>query len=150
MSTPVSRRTFLSAVGSLPILVTPPVLFNAAAQDRPSSKWFRYGAGVDDAWAVSGHPDKPMQVSVTRKGMELRRMSHRVLVLYPRPSSAYDVAITKILQVFEAKTLDTQFTVINFEMNDGRGKDALTFAEANEFDLIFGMGSESTAWLYDN
>jgi putative ABC transport system substrate-binding protein len=93
---------------------------------------------------------KPMQVSITRKGMELRRTSQRVLVLYPRPSSAYDVAITKILQVFESKALDAQFTIMNFEMNDARGTEAVKYAERNEYDLIFGMGSESTAWLYDN
>jgi putative tryptophan/tyrosine transport system substrate-binding protein len=150
MSHGVSRRSFLSAVSAIPLLSGSSILLPAAAQDRPSAKWFRYGAGIEDSWEISGDPLKPMQVSVTRKGMELRRTSQRVLVLYPRPSSAYDVAITKILQVFESKALDSQFTIINFEMNDARGRDAVKFAERNEFDLIFGMGSESTAWLYEN
>jgi putative ABC transport system substrate-binding protein len=150
MSFGVSRRSFLSAVGAIPLLLTSSFLCPAAAQDRAASKWFRYGAGIENAWDVSGDPAKPMQFSVTRKGMELRRSSQRVLVLYPRPSSAYDVAITKILQVFESKALDAQFTIVNFEMNDARGKEALKFAERNEYDLIFAMGSESTAWLYDH
>lgn len=150
MSHGVSRRSFLSAVGAVPILLSSPLICAAGAQVRPNSKWFRYGAAVEEAWDVSGDPAKPMQFAVTRKGMELRRTSQRVLVLYPRPSSAYDVAITKILQVFESKALDAQFTIMNFEMNDGRGQDALRYAEKNEYDLIFGMGSESTAWLYDN
>jgi putative tryptophan/tyrosine transport system substrate-binding protein len=145
----VSRRGFLSAVGAIPLL-TSSFVYRAAAQDRASSKWFRYGAGVEESWDISGNPAQPMQFSITRKGMELRRSSQRVLVLYPRPSSAYDVAITKILQVFESKALDAQFTVVNFEMNDARGKEAVKFAEANEYDLIFAMGSESTAWLYDH
>ena len=150
MSYGVSRRSFLSAVGAVPVLLSPALLRTAIAQARPSSKWFRYGAAVEDSWDISGDPSKPMQFSVTRKGMELRRSSQRVLVLYPRPSSAYDVAITKILQVFESKALDAQFTIMNFEMNDARGTEAVKYAERNEYDLIFGMGSESTAWLYDN
>lgn len=150
MSSGVSRRRFLSVVGAIPLLSASSLLRPAAAQNRPGSKWFRYGTGVEDFWDVSGDPAKPMQFSITRKGMELRRSSQRVLVLYPRPSSAYDVAITKILQVFESKALDAQFAIVNFEMNDARGKEALKFAERNEYDLIFAMGSESTAWLYDN
>jgi putative ABC transport system substrate-binding protein len=150
MSGRLSRRSFLSAVGAAPLLLVSSLKIPAMAQDRAPSKWFRYGAGTEDSWDISGDPAKPMQFSITRKGLELRRSSQRVLVLYPRPSSAYDVAITKILQVFEAKALDAQFTVINFEMNDARGKEALKFAESNEYDLIFAMGSESTAWLYDN
>jgi putative ABC transport system substrate-binding protein len=150
MSHGVSRRRLLSAVSAIPFVLSCSLIYPAAAQDRPSSKWFRYGAGVENAWDVSDDPAKPMQISITRKGMELRRSSQRVLVLYPRPSSAYDIAITKILQVFESKSLDAQFTIVNFEMNDTRGSEAIRYAESNEYDLIFGMGSESTAWLYDH
>jgi putative tryptophan/tyrosine transport system substrate-binding protein len=149
MSSGVSRRGVICAMGTTP-LFTFSLVRLAAAEPMPISKWFRYGAEVDKFWAVSGDPAKPMQFSITRKGMELRRSSQRVLVLYPRPSSAYDVAITKILQVFESKALDAQFTVVNFQMDDARGKEAIKFAEANEYDLIFAMGSESTAWLYDH
>ena len=67
------------------------------------------------------------------------------MVLYPRPSSAYDIAITKILHVFESKELNAEFTVINFEMDDKKGAAALQFAEKSKADLIFAMGSESTA-----
>ena len=41
-------------------------------------------------------------------------------------------------------------TVINFNMKDAAGTDAIRFAETNKIDLIFAMGSESTAWLFDN
>jgi putative tryptophan/tyrosine transport system substrate-binding protein len=121
----------------------------AGAQERYSSKWFRYGAGIDTAWEVAADPANPMHVSIHRKGGEERGPRKRVLVLYPRPSSAYDTAITKILHVFESKELNAEFSVINFEMSDKRGADALDFAARNKFDLIFAMGSESTAWLYD-
>jgi putative ABC transport system substrate-binding protein len=114
-------------------------------------EWFQeIGVGA----AVLGRRDqaratRPFHVTVSPKG-DRSRSPKRVLVLYPRPSSAYDIAITKILQVFRSKTIDAEFRVINFEMDDKRGREALRFAEDEKFDLIFGMGSESTAWLYDN
>jgi putative ABC transport system substrate-binding protein len=122
--------------------------FPALANEPSISKWFRYGDGVEKAWKVAVDPGKPLEVSIVRKGTAARA-PRRVLVLYPRPSSAYDIAITKILQVFEAKGLNVEFKIINFEMNDARGLDALKLAEANKIDLIFAMGSESTAWLYE-
>jgi putative tryptophan/tyrosine transport system substrate-binding protein len=90
-----------------------------------------------------------MQAMAGRKG-EDHGPAKRILVLYPRPSSADDLAITKILQVFETKGVSTHFTVINFTMDDRRGTEAIQFAEKNKVDLIFSMGSESTAWLYDH
>ena len=91
-----------------------------------------------------------MKVSVRRKDGDLLGARKRVFVLYPRPSSAYDIAITKILHVFESKEVNAEFTVVNFDMDDKKGAAALQFAERNKSDLIFAMGSESTAWLYDN
>ena len=74
----------------------------------------------------------------------------RILVLYPRPSSAYDTAITEMLRTFAARDINSHIEVVNFELNDARGKAALQEAEKNKVDLIFAMGSESAAWVYDN
>jgi putative ABC transport system substrate-binding protein len=144
----VARRWSVR-LGILAALLTglPPL---AAAQTVLVSKWFRYGAGIDSAWSIVADPGNSMHVSIRRKGAEPRGARKQVLVLYPRPSSAYDIAITKILHVFEGKELAADFTVINFEMNDAEGKQALQFAESNKVDLIFAMGSESTAWLHDH
>lgn len=120
----------------------------ARADEKAASKWFRYGSDLNEAWRVSADPADPMKMTITREGMRLKSTRH-VLVLYPRPSSAYDVAITKMLHVFAAKNIDVDITVINFDMDNARGAEALSFAERNQFDLIFAMGSESTAWLYE-
>jgi putative ABC transport system substrate-binding protein len=119
----------------------------AFAGDQPA-KWFRYGAGIDQAWQVSADPARPLEIRISPRG-ERAAAPKRVLVLYPRPSSAYDIAITKILQVFQSKSIDVDFSVVNFEMNEARGLEALRVAEADSYDLIFAMGSESTAWLYE-
>ena len=46
-----------------------------------------------------------MYVSLRRK--DAAGPLKRVLVLYPRPSSAYDIAITEMLHVFTAKELNS-------------------------------------------
>jgi putative tryptophan/tyrosine transport system substrate-binding protein len=121
----------------------------ALADERPFSKWFRYGSEVDAGWNVTADPVKPAtQLSIRRKAADVDGPKKKVLVLYPRQSSAYDIAITNVLRVFEEKELNAEFTVINFELKDEPGKEAIQFAEKNKFDLIFSMGSESTAWLY--
>lgn len=78
----------------------------AAAENRPFSSWFKYGSEIDATWNVAGDPAKPTMVSIRRKAVDkqLTDMSgatRRVLVLYPRSSPAYDIAITKILSVFD-------------------------------------------------
>jgi putative ABC transport system substrate-binding protein len=120
-----------------------------SAQEPPYSRWFKYQPRVTADWNIVGDPADPLQVSMRAK-IEHKGPVKRVLVLYPRASSAYDIAITKILEVFDDKELNAHITAINFELKDARGKEVLKFAEQGKFDLIFSMGSESTAWLFDN
>jgi len=134
----------------LGILASVAVLSLVAAQNAAPKKRFRYAAVIDQTWSVSGVADNPLQYEIQRKAKGQTASSKRVHVLYPRASSAYDIAITKILQVLESKDVDASVTVINFNMKDAAGADAIRYAEKNKIDLIFAMGSESTAWLFDN
>jgi putative ABC transport system substrate-binding protein len=121
----------------------------AAPNDRPFSKWFKVQGHIEDEWEIVGDPATPLVVNIRRKAAEQKAPVKRVLVAYPRPSSAYDIAISKVLDVFEDKELNAHFTVVNFELKEASGKEMLQFAQDNKFDLIFAMGSESTAWLYE-
>jgi putative ABC transport system substrate-binding protein len=120
-----------------------------AAQAETTSDWFRYDSSIEKAWTVSGTPAHPMQFDIRRKTTD-GTSSQRVLVLYPRASSAYDIAITKILQIFALKEANVALSVLNFNMQDSLGAEAIRFAENNGFSLIVAMGSESTAWLLDH
>src|SRR4026209_1538228 len=72
----------------------------ALAAEQPFSKWFRYGAEVDLAWDVVGDSAKPLQVSIRSRDTRDGAQVYRVLILYPRASSAYDTETTRILRVF--------------------------------------------------
>lgn len=121
-----------------------------AVNSTPSTTaaWFKYGDEILQTWVVTDVPGDPLRAVVRPRFNSTP--TRRVLVVYPRPSSAYDIAITKILQVFAEKEIDAEVTVVNFNNEDRRGMAALKTAEAERFGLIFAMGSESTAWLYGN
>jgi putative ABC transport system substrate-binding protein len=119
-----------------------------AAEPRPFSKWFKYSPDIEQSWNVESDAAQPMYVSLRRK--DATGSLKRILVLYPRPSSAYDIAITEILRTFAAKEINSHIEVVNFELNDVRGKAALQTAEKNSVNLVFAMGSESAAWLFEN
>ena len=111
--------------------------------------WFKYAEEVTEAWEIL-EGDDDLQVSIRRKNAAADLSPRRVLVLYPRPSSAYDIAITRILEVFAEKNMNAEFTVVNFNKDDKLGRAALKLATAGKYELIFSMGSESTAWLFEN
>jgi putative ABC transport system substrate-binding protein len=114
------------------------------------SQWFKFGEEAAQAWNFSEVSGNSLQVTISRRRPTTETPSRRVFVLYPRASSAYDVAITKMLDVFDQKDINVEFTVVNFNNEQGRGQEALRQAQAGNYDLIFSMGSESTAWLYAN
>lgn len=142
---PISRRALLAglAAGACGRLVP-------ASANEATAAWFRLDRKADEAWVVMPVADDPLRVEIRRRSAAGRPVKARVLVLYPRPSSAYDVAISKILDVFGEKDIDAAFTAVNFKIDAARGKAALALAEREGFELIFSMGSESTAWAYEN
>jgi putative ABC transport system substrate-binding protein len=121
----------------------------AGARDAAPSyaSWFRYSDEVLANWTVSPVDGDPMQAVIRHRDPFHGGKTLRVFVLYPRPSSAYDTAISKILEVFQEKGLRVEFRVFNFNREDARGIEALKLAD--NYDLVFSMGSESTAWLYE-
>ena len=117
----------------------------AAAGTQPFANWFKYGTDIANVWTVEGNASRPLEVTIKPKaGVGPKK---RIMVLYPRASSAYDIAISEILRVFANKDINAEFNIVNFELDGPKGDAALRAAEQNEVDLIFAMGSESAAWL---
>lgn len=114
------------------------------------AKWFRHGDGVAVNWSIREDVDDAYRLTIRRRSVNPTKPTRRVFVLYPRPSSAYDMAITKILDVFEEKDINAEFTVVNFRNSGRHGRKALEVAEKGKHDLIFTMGSQSTAWVHAN
>lgn len=114
------------------------------------AEWFGYDEDISNSWVFSEVAEDPYQVTIHRKGVHPGSASKRVFIYYPRPSSAYDTSITAILNVFDEKNIDAEFRIFNFRKSPERGRSGLISAEKWNADLIFSMGSESTAWLWKN
>ena len=112
--------------------------------------WFRFDDSVLKTWEIREVPGDRYRVKIHRNGTRFGEAEQRIYVYYPRPSSAYDTAITEILTVFGEKNIDADFIVYNFRKTDKRGQAGLKDATLWRSDLIFSMGSESTAWLWKN
>jgi len=145
----LSRRDMLSGVAGglcLAAMPLPTGLGNAFAATS-FGNWFRLIDRMSSRWDIAAGDEEAMRVEL-RQAESHAGPKRRILVIYPRPSSAYDVAMSRILDFFSAKGVNAEFTALNFRLDDGRGARALEIAEQEGYDLIFSMGSESTAWLY--
>jgi len=112
------------------------------------SDWFAVYAKAAANWNITadaGDVNKFTIAPKTPSGNE-----KKVFVLYPRKSSAYDTAISTLLDVFYNKKVPAAFTIVNFDRKNDKGLAALELAESLKSDLIFSMGSESTDFVYLN
>lgn len=155
----IDRRSFVRGAAALslglPALASPlPALAQQPADIAPRPNpnywdWFKYSPRILEKWVVEA-TENPHHVEIEPIRRPASGVRKRVLVIYPRPSSAYDISITKILDVFEDKLIDASFTAMNFLNDPARGRAIMKRAEAGNYDLILAMGSETTAWLWEN
>jgi len=111
-------------------------------------EWFGYDNSVTATWGFSAVKGDPNQMVIHRKEAISKKATRRIFVFYPRRSSAYNTAITSILNVFDERNINAEFIVFNFQKDASRGREGLALAAEWGAELIFSMGSESTAWLY--
>ena len=127
------------------------VLSNSSAGAEPAyAEWFSYLDSANVHWTFSEVDGDPNRVLVEPKYLDPTAATQNVMVLYAKQSSAYETAISKILEIFQDKEINVQFTIVNYQEQNELGEAALTFAESQESDLIFSMGSGSTAWVWEH
>lgn len=120
-----------------------------AAQTVELSDWLKPDSDSLKVWQVSTSADNPLQANITAiKSPSGKGAAKKVLILYPRASSAYDVALNRLLDVFNEREVHAQFTVINFQNNPALGMQAIDLVKKTHFDLIYTMGSESTDFMF--
>ena len=129
---------------ALTVLMAPSV----AVPSPDYSSWFKYDEHVKKDWQFQPVGEGRLKIAIHSRNARAFGPRKRVMVLYAKPSSAYNIAITKILDVFAQKNISTELMVINFKNDNVLGKEALRIAEKGKFDLILTMGSKSTAWLF--
>lgn len=128
------------------LLVTP----WCTAQTVQLSDWLKPSADSLKLWLVNQEADSPLRASITLIKKPAGNIpAKRVLILYPRASSAYDVALNRLLDVFNEREVHANFLALNFQNNPTLGIQAVELIKKANFDLVYTMGSESTDFMFE-
>ncbi len=130
----------LTALASTAGARTPEVMNRVGA-------WFKIFDAALDEWDFVVPPDTNQRV-ILKPEVAKPGPAKKVLVLYPRKSSAYDVAMTQLLADFATKPMNVTFTAAHFGNDAARARALVREAESENYDLIYAMGSESVAYLH--
>ena len=121
----------------------------AHAQQMVSvTDWFRLSTEQDEGWATN--VVNPDMIQITPKAAPAGQTRKRIAVIYPRASSAYDIAISTILETFIQRDVTVDMDVRVFRNNLQRGAVVLKETLDSKPDLILAMGSEAVDFIYDN
>jgi putative ABC transport system substrate-binding protein len=112
-------------------------------------EWLSLSPQAIQSWETLVSPGTPYMVSLRAKGTA-DQSAKKILVLFPKKSSAYDTALDTILRVFMDRNIPSFFTAFFYGGEDEAGREALRFAESQGYDLLFSMGSASTVFIHDH
>ncbi len=146
----------LSTVAVVMCLLCSPVLAaiedeEDQATDTPSISWYNMSSEVSSQWRIVPDPYDELRFYLESKDTTLQKKNKkRIIVLFPKKSSAYDIGLNRILRVFYSKRVPAIFMAINFNGDEEAGKKALEHARNQKFDLLISMGSSSTSFVHNN
>ncbi len=108
--------------------------------------WFRIAPEAAARWIVEA-PDPADETRVRLRLRDGPEPTSLIYVLYPRKSSAYDTAMTTLLEAFASRDDPPEIVAVNIGRDGARGEAILAEAAASGAALAFAMGSETVEWL---
>ncbi len=125
-------------------------VFPASIAGDTNTDWFDLSSASEQHWELAPDPANAAALRLKPKEPLESGEPRSIMVLFPKASSAYDIALNTILGVFSAHRIPAAFTLINFQNDLDGGLEALEDAEQMNCDLLFSMGSRSTQLIYDH
>ena len=119
------------------------------AEGDSISDWFNLSTVSEASWELRADSENENLLVISPKTAFGFGEQRRILVLFPKASSAYDTAMTTLLGVFCDNQVQAEFTLINFQNDINRGLAALDYAESSDCDLVLSMGSQSTRFVHE-
>ena len=115
----------------------------------PEIEWFTPSEAITTHWRVLLDSENPLVVAFEPYQAMVESDAAKVLFLYTRTHIDYDIAVGSALTVLREQGLVVDAAVYLAE-DEVAGFEALGYAEQNEFDLIFSVGSSTTTFLFEN
>lgn len=101
----------------------------------------------NDKWQVNLHPDQKNWLRITP---EKNNSTYKILAVVSKKSNSYKLALNKLLDTFSDNGIEARIDVVNINKKKGLVDSAMIYAEDNNFDLIFSIGSNSEGILHEN
>lgn len=142
-----------------PVAVTPPPATSTeSGEDRGEElispvEWFAPSAALNAGWQVSLAPDQAGVVLLEPKD---NVPQYRLFFLLTRGHKLFDRAIEVVLTTFYDRGIFVAAAVslvMNPEtktIDPDKALAAIAYAESNDYDLIYPVGSDATAFLHNN
>ena len=144
------RVLFSLAFGTLFLMVlcavaAPPLV----AQERTPS-WFSPTNVINEKWLLIYNIADPLRFELIQKDAPNTDTPYKIMLAFPKRSSAYDTAVERITEQFIARGIPVNFTAVNFQSDQQKGISLLREIESGEYDLVFSVGSTSTKFITEN
>ncbi|MBV1706082.1 MAG: hypothetical protein KGQ37_02615 [Hyphomicrobiales bacterium] len=139
-----SRRGFLAIAGS-GLLGSTSLAMPVLNSKMPP--WFNFKQELTNTWDFT--VISPDHVKINAIGFHGNALT-RVLVLYAQKSTAYDVAISEMLTIFDEKRLRLRLDVVYYGSQPDTAMAAVKAAETDGTKAIVAMGSDTTSLMLKN
>jgi len=117
-------------------------------KEPPTLEWLKLSELAKKNWNTYFAEEDPA-ILYARPAWK-KKPEKKILVIISKQSSSYSFASSVLLEVLFHEDISVKITFINFNKEEERGKAAISYAEDENFDLIFTMGSESATFIYKN
>ncbi len=118
--------------------------------EAPEIEWLSPTEDILNEWLVALDTDNPFKVSLSQKNeIDTTDDTQQILFLYTKGHRLFDKAVGQVLSIFLEKSIPVEASII-LAGEDEAVFNALDYAEATGVDLIYTMGSSSTAFIHDN
>ena len=138
----------IEANSELPLTQT--VKVKPQSEDGGNLSWMTLDKEIAKLWEAKISETNPAQMVITHHlAIPNNLLEKQILVLVPKKSKSYKLAINTLLKVLEDHGLSVKLTIIHFNKDIEQAKAAIALAEEQNMDLIFAIGSISVDFVYE-
>ncbi|MEM7587103.1 MAG: ABC transporter substrate binding protein, partial [Acidobacteriota bacterium] len=121
----------------------------ARAQAAEDTAWFELEGDLAAVWQLTpGQAANTLRIVPRPTSAAEAELGAEALVVFAKRSSAYGIAMNRILKVFGRRKIQISWTLSNSEGELSNATRELRAVERGHYDLVFAMGSDATAWLH--
>lgn len=121
---------------------------NIVAQTNYNLDWLTIDESLKETWSITTGTEE-FEGKVFRSN-ESENVQYKILILCSKKSSSYILAFNKLLEVVGGRFPNTEFIFYNFNKNEDRASEIVTYEADNDITMIVAMGSEAMIFSAEN